>query len=107
MLGCVCDSPPIEVPVRAPVADRVRSPAKVPAGQPGADLAGRCRTCLEERLRCMELATSQLVVAGTRTPAMWVRAPVASHVWFMGSGWEVRATSLYTLAGEVARRLGK
>ena len=71
----------------------------------GEDLARRCRDCLEDRLRCMELAMSQLVMTGGRTPAMWLRAPVASHAWFLGSGWEDRAAGLFTLVGEVERKL--
>jgi len=32
---------------------------------------------------------------------------VAGHAWFLGSGWQERNGKLFTLAGEVARKLGQ
>ena len=36
----------------------------------------------------------------------WHRSPgPVGHQWFIGSGWQARSEKLYSLAGEVARKL--
>jgi hypothetical protein len=38
---------------------------------------------------------------------MWRWAPgTAGHAWFLTSGWQERSEKLYSLAGEVERKLG-
>jgi hypothetical protein len=34
-------------------------------------------------------------------------AGVTGYKWFLGSGWQERSEKLYTLAGEVARKLAE
>ena len=40
------------------------------------------------------------VIGSTNGPA------VPGHYWYIGSGWEDRDAALFTLAGEVAKKLG-
>ena len=79
----------------------------------GDDLARRCQDVLDERLRVMLRALSTLRAGGGKrhsvtAPSAWWNTPgLAGHAWFVGSGWQDRAKKLYSLAGEVAVRIGR
>jgi hypothetical protein len=75
----------------------------------GDDLAGRCQGALEERMRSMQLCFCMLnywlegvpaSIGSTGGPA------VPSQYWFVASDWEGREEKLFSLAGEVGKKLG-
>jgi len=74
----------------------------------GPDLADRCETLLEERMNVMWKSLSSLQVTGpgwaNATGWRWIQG-VAGHNWFLGSDWQKRSEELYSLAGEVAKKL--
>jgi len=83
----------------------------------GADLARRCEDYLRDRHMMMWLSLSDLQLFYDHPGAKWGPRYLAaswrsmpnnggSH-WFLGSGWQLRTEQLYTLAGEVTRRLGE
>lgn len=37
----------------------------------------------------------------------WRSAVITGHLWFVASGWQDRSEKIYSLAGEVARKLGR
>jgi hypothetical protein len=74
--------------------------------QLGDDLAQRCRAALDEHLRCMHRALTTYTCRLDYPPTYKRRPAIASHLWFVGSGWEARRLELFNLAGEVARKLG-
>jgi len=75
----------------------------------GDDLAGRCTRFLTERTFLMLKACTGLQLG---SPHFVMARPIvrqnaiAGHAWFVGSGWQRRSAELYSLAGEVARKLG-
>ena len=60
-----------------------------------ADLVARCDAALQERLHALQLCRG----GGERE--------VLGSCWFLTSGWEDRAERLFTLAGEVERKVGR
>jgi len=78
-------------------------------GRLGADLAGRCQAALDERLRYIMVGLANLQLTGARWQytQRWHDSPgVAGHLWYIGSGWQVRSEKLLRLAAEAARKLG-
>jgi hypothetical protein len=74
----------------------------------GEDLVRRCADALEERLRRVQLCFCQLINRLDADPAQISSTGgpgIAGHFWYVGSGWEDRAEKLFTLAGEVERKL--
>lgn len=68
----------------------------------GPELTARCEKALEEHLRALQMCRG----AGQKIlHALSGRSDLESF-WFVGSGWEARAEQLFTLAGEVERKLG-
>ena len=50
---------------------------------------------------------NDLVVGLDGLVLLRARPCVTGSVWFLGSGWQERSERLFTLAGEVERKLGK
>ena len=74
----------------------------------GDDLAKRCQESLDERQVAMvrSMAHYQMNNPGDKWVTGWrYGGEVAGHIWFVGSGWQERSERLYTLAGEVERKL--
>jgi len=70
----------------------------------GDELARRAQSVLDERLACMWKALSNNPSAAS--PGMWRWAPGPNgHAWFLQSGWQERSEKLFSLAGEVERKL--
>jgi len=75
-------------------------------------LAKRCRDALDDRIRTMMVAMSNLEIdsniggmADNDGTSWWNSAGPEGHKWFIASGWEARTRRLFALAGEVARKL--
>jgi hypothetical protein len=75
----------------------------------GDDLAGRCQTLLDERMRAMQrcfcmfnywLEGIPAGIGSTGGPG------VPSHYWYVGSDWEGRDAAMFGLAGEVDKKAG-
>ena len=75
--------------------------------QLGKDLKERCEKALAERLQDLDLVYSQLNNHMGYDPSNPRQAGIASHNWFISSGWEDRTETLFMLAGEVEKKLGK
>jgi hypothetical protein len=80
----------------------------------GEDFAVRCQQHLDERLRLMWLAQSNLQMhaggydSGVQYATGWRFAPgVYGQTWYISSGWQQRNEQLYLLAAEVQKRLAK
>ena len=78
----------------------------------GAGLVQQCEKMLDERIRCMWLGAGRgqgqpaTTTSRGRIGASWRVDPgVAGHRWFVNSGWQRRSKRLYSLAGEVAKKL--
>jgi hypothetical protein len=78
----------------------------------GADLAARCQDALDERLRCMIKGISNYRldgyiggVATNATNCWWNSSGVDGNLWFISTDWQGRSRKLYSLAGEVARKV--
>jgi hypothetical protein len=80
----------------------------------GSDLAQRAQDILDLRLQCNWTGTSSLQLTGREMEyatelsmdGMWRWHPAsAGPSWFLASGWQDRDEKLFTVAGEVARRL--
>jgi hypothetical protein len=77
----------------------------------GPDLAERCQRALDERMRYMWKGASGLQLTGrssdyaSKRSTAYSTGGVAGHCWYLGSGWQGRAETLYALAGEVAKSL--
>ena len=74
----------------------------------GDELARRCQSELDERLKFMFRSMSTLRLAGPnyRYAYSWRGTPgVDGHSWFVSSGWQHRSRALYGLAAEVAAKL--
>jgi hypothetical protein len=78
----------------------------------GDDLAHRCQQALDERIRFMIRGMSNLRLDGyiagnciNANTSWWNSSGVDGHIWFIASGWQERSRALYSLAGEVARKL--
>jgi hypothetical protein len=72
-------------------------------GKLDADLVARCEKALEEHLRALQLCRG---AGQVRISPPSARAALESY-WFLGSGWEGRAEKLFTLAGEVEKKVGR
>lgn len=73
----------------------------------GDDLVKRCRETLEQRMLLMFKGLSNLQFQDGFNCTAWRWTPGADgHTWFVGSLWQARDEQLFTLAGEVARKLG-
>ena len=53
------------------------------------------KACTNLQLSLQDIGSSPLVRQGS----------MAGHAWFVGSRWQERSKKLYTLAGEVTRKL--
>jgi hypothetical protein len=83
----------------------------------GADLLRRCEDYLQERHMRMWLSLSDLQLFYDYPGAKWGPSYMASSWrpgsnvggshWFLASGWQLSAERLYSLAGEVARKMGE
>jgi len=74
----------------------------------GDDLAKRCQELLDDRMRCAQACFCRLMNRLDGNPAglSSTGGPgVAGHFWSVGSGWQKRAERLFTLAGEVERKV--
>ena len=67
----------------------------------GKDLKERCEKALAERMQDIDIAYSQLTNHMGFEPSYSRQASIASHNWFISSGWETRTETLFKLAGEV------
>jgi hypothetical protein len=69
----------------------------------GPELAARCQKALLDQMRAAQMCRG----AGQKIiHALSGRTDLESN-WFMSSGWEQRAESLFVLAGEVERKTGE
>jgi hypothetical protein len=68
----------------------------------GEDLAARCEKALLEHLRAQQLLRGW---TGERLPHSLSSGTELGECWFLSSGWQERAETLFTLAGEVERAL--
>jgi hypothetical protein len=69
----------------------------------GPELAARCDKALEEHLRALQMLRDWPgwgVIHALRSGSDMGAS------WFVSSGWEQRAEALFTLAGEVEKKLG-
>jgi hypothetical protein len=75
----------------------------------GDDLAQRCQDALDERNWCTikGMAHLQLCGEGWLYAGWYNMEGPAGHAWYLGSLWQDRATKLFTLAGEVERKLAE
>ncbi|HUT56875.1 MAG TPA: glycoside hydrolase domain-containing protein [Phycisphaerae bacterium] len=78
----------------------------------GPDLAKRCEATLVERTAFMLKAFGHLQVNNewghvTGPEPICRQIGVNGHRWFVGSDWQGRSRRLYSLAGEVQKRLGE
>jgi len=80
----------------------------------GEETAQRCQQHLDERLGLMWYMMSNLQMhaggadSGVQYATGWRYATGPyGQVWYIGSGWQQRAESLYKLAAEVAEKLAK
>ncbi|MBN2584765.1 MAG: hypothetical protein JXL80_17005 [Planctomycetes bacterium] len=78
----------------------------------GEDLATKCQKHLDERLRLMFLAQSNLQMhaggydSGVQYATGWRFTPtIYGQTWYGASGWQQRNEQLYQLAAEVAAKL--
>jgi Glycoside hydrolase 123, catalytic domain/Glycoside hydrolase 123, N-terminal domain len=73
----------------------------------GDPLAERCQAFLIERTHIMLKACTnlQLSLSDIGSSPLVRQGSMAGHAWFVGSRWQERSKKLYTLAGEVARKL--
>ena len=79
-------------------------------GRLGADLAKRCEDAFAERKPILwrSLSDLQLIGSAWGDARLWRWTDnVAGHVWFAGSLWQERSEKLYSLAAEIAGKLGK
>lgn len=87
--------------------------------QLGPDLAKRCEECLRARHMMLWLSLSNLqfyyTMPGSKNSwettclaRNWRNHPnLTGHNWFLSSGYQERTAELFTLAGEVSRKLGR
>jgi len=74
----------------------------------GADLVERCEKTLDERLLIMWQSLSNLRLGGVNFfgATSWRWAPgVPGHQFFLGSNWQERSLKLFSLAGEVEKKI--
>jgi len=77
----------------------------------GQALAQRCEEFLTARSMMMWLSFSGLQLYARPGDNMWLAlrgggwGTVSGHNWFVGSGWQERTGQLFSLAGEVTRRI--
>ena len=80
------------------------------ARQLGPELAKRCQDELDRRLLLIWKGMSSLQLNGREfgyaTGWRWTQG-VDGHRWFIGSGWQDRSRELYSLASQVAAKLGR
>jgi hypothetical protein len=74
----------------------------------GDDLARRCQAALDERVDWLKVALSGMgLEARLSMSEDRAAGTVAAQTWYAGSRWQDRTEKLYTLAGEVTRKLGQ
>ena len=79
----------------------------------GPDLASRAQQLLDDRIWQMQKACSNMQLTGlgygtyATASHRWYYAygGSAGHYWYLSSNWQDNAAKLYTLAGEVARKM--
>lgn len=85
------------------VIERALSDEKLKA-RLGADLAAKAQAVLDDRLAAMWKSLSR---DPNGTCAMWRWEPgLGGQAWYLTSGWQDRSEKLFTMAGEVVRKLG-
>jgi len=72
-------------------------------GKLGDDLTARCEKALEEHLRAQQRLRGW---TGEKVPHCLSSGTELGECWFLSSGWEARAETLFALAGEVERATG-
>jgi len=82
----------------------------------GEDLVRQCEECLHARHMMMFLSLSSLQCYYSHLTASWRSwmakdwrggtAKASGHYWFLGSEWPLRTWRLFSLAGDVDRKLG-
>ena len=81
---------------------------KALAAKLGDDLAQQALALLVERQRTFFRTVARLQVGPSLEfddPHAWDWAIVCGHLWYVQSGWQEQGEKLYSLAGEVARKL--
>ena len=77
----------------------------------GAELAGRVQQLLDDRVWEELKAFSNLELSGhdyaTNNYRAGTGGGVAGNAWYLGSGWQDRTQELYTMAGEVTRKVAE
>ncbi len=73
----------------------------------GPDLVKRCEEMFDERHPLMFKSLRSLHLSGPGWSYGTRGGGVSGPNWFVGSAWEQRTEKLYSLAGEVEKRLGK
>ncbi len=81
---------------------------KALAAKVGDDLANKCEALLVERQKTFFRTVARLQVGPSLEfddPHAWDWAIVCGHLWYVQSGWQEQGEKLYSLAGEVGRKL--
>jgi len=81
---------------------------KAKTGNLGADLAKQCQDLLDARNVALwrGLSVWQSGPNASHEVTTWrFRPAVTGYVWFLGSGWQERSERLFSLAGEVEKKL--
>jgi len=75
----------------------------------GPDLTKRCKDVLEQRLLYMWkcLANMQMGLRDWDVTTWRFSPGIAGHIWFLSTNWQKRSEELYTLAGDVQKRIEK
>ena len=73
----------------------------------GENLAGRCEAALDERQFAMAVGLSerQLNNPNAQGKTRGAVELAAGYLWYLGSGWQERTEKLFTLAGDVEKKL--
>ncbi len=71
----------------------------------GKDLKDRCEKALFERLQAVSVNNSSLFNRFGQTPT--TPPGIAANSWFIGSGWQARSETLFSLAAEVEKKFAK
>ena len=71
----------------------------------GKELKERCEKVLSERLQAVSLNNSSMFNRFGQAPT--TPPGIAANSWFIGSGWQARSETLFSLAAEVEKKLGK
>ena len=76
-------------------------------GRLGDDLAARCADALLERQKAFwrSMCSMQSGPLAPHDVLSWRGAVITGHLWLVGSPWQQRSETIYSLAGEVAAKL--